>query len=196
MRKIDAAANEAYTDRVKIAYGQKDFGPAGLYSDQVKISTKDKRNVSMVRVIGAVEAGAWGEAVEWPEEDKYTIPYFETKEWAGAAKYALEVYGPSMNKVYAEGTILICVPIVHVDRNPVPGERVIVQRRTKHGLYEATVKEFQLDDRGQPWLWPRSTHPEHQTPLRFPEGDLDGEDSVSIVALVIASFQPEPTAHW
>lgn len=145
-----------------------------------------------VELVGAVEAGQWHEAVEWPQEDRYTVPVANTGGFRQFPKLALEVRGDSMNLVYPEGTTLICVKFLDLGRDPRSGEKVIVQRRNANGLYEATVKEYVRTGDGRSWLWPRSSNPTHQTPTEMgPNGD--GDDDLVIWALVISSQRAEAT---
>ena len=76
-------------------------------------------------------------------------------------------------------------------------------------MIEATVKEYVVDDDGQVWLWPRSSHPEYQQPFLLKERidrDMGSEanstetdnryrevyaDDFEIVALVIGSYRRE-----
>lgn len=193
LSKIEGAAAVAYEKRVKVAWGQRSLDKDKLrnfdlveYPPSVMAQTENPR---FVRVLGHVQAGDWREAIEWAHEDQYVVGNPPFPEYAQDPKFALEVRGTSMNKIYPPGTIVLCVPFIHVDRNPVPGEKVLVQRRSPNGMVEATVKEFQIDDHGRAWLWPRSTDPEHQQPLRF-EGTGE-EDDILVTALVVASIRRE-----
>ena len=57
-------------------------------------------------------------------------------------RFALKVVGPSMDLMYPDGTIILCVRYADLGRLPESGERVVCQRRDDQGLVEATVKEF------------------------------------------------------
>lgn len=98
-----------------------------------------------------------------------------------------------MNELYPHGSTIVCVSLMDLGRDPIPGERVVCHRRSAVGL-EATVKELRQDTKGDYWLWPRSTDPAFQQPWRLPRPDdhaADNED-VRIAALVIGSYRPEP----
>lgn len=138
-------------------------------------------------VRGAVQAGHWVEAAEWHADDQYSVPIPDDPRFPGIQRFGLLVRGPSMNRVYPEGTILVCVHRNEWKKVPTPGQRVIVQRRKRDGLVEATVKELR-EDTGKLWLWPNSTHPEHQAPIPLDDGDTD---SVEIIAVVIGSYRAE-----
>lgn len=106
--------------------------------------------------------------------------------YRGLEPIALEVRGPSMNRVYPHSTIVICVAYIDLGREPVHGERVVVQRR-RGDVVEASVKEYRRDGDGTPRLWPLSTHPEHQAPIRAADGD-----EVLITHKVISAQIDEP----
>src|SRR6185437_6658274 len=70
---------------------------------------------------------------------------------------------------------------------PMNGDHVIVARRNRDGLFEASLKEYVLNDDGSRWLWPRSTDPEHQAPLQY-----GGAEEVTITGIVKASYVTRP----
>ncbi|MDH3233689.1 MAG: XRE family transcriptional regulator [Alphaproteobacteria bacterium] len=163
-----------------------------------------------VSVIGKVRAGEWVEALEWPQSDWYAIDSPIDERFNGVGRFALEVHGPSMNQVYAEGDVIICVRYSDIGREPRTKERVVVQRNNGQGMIEATVKEFVIDDDGAVWLWPRSSHPEFQQPYLLKEPPIRREvresqmlsqsgsgfretsaDEFDIIALVIGSYRRE-----
>ena len=140
-----------------------------------------------VRVIGAVQAGAWQEAVQWDRDDQRDVPFIRLNDNAPLPRFALEVRGTSMNLVYPEGTILYCVPYGNGAPSLKNGRRVIVHRKRVDGLTEATVKEVLIEN-GNIWLRPRSSDPRHQTPIEIGE---DGTEEVTVTAVVIGSYMPE-----
>ena len=92
-----------------------------------------------------------------------------------------------MGDVFPEGSIIICVKLMDIGRQPLDGEYVIVQRVRRDGLTEATVKQYVLKD-GQVYLWPRSQHPDFQQPLKL---TAEGEDEeVLITAIAIRVDRP------
>ncbi len=158
--------------------------------DSLTVGSPDIINIY---VHGIVQAGHWAPANEEPFEDwkQISLPRPDTHE----GHFGLKVKGPSMNKVYPEGTILVCVPIHLFNHDLTQGEHVIVQRFD--GDYvEATVKELQYDDNGQIWLWPRSDHPEYQTPIKLPKNSDKHEDhehnsgeQIHVTAVVVADYR-------
>lgn len=148
-------------------------------------------DVRAVNVVGAVEAGAWIEAIEWSEDKIYPVYALPDSKFGRLPHFGLEVRGPSMNEVYPEGSVVICVTLGDAAREPKSGERVICLRRRPNSMIEATVKEFIVEKDGTGWLWPRSKHPAHQAPMPYPAVDGDSEE-VWIYALVAGSYRPEP----
>lgn len=144
-----------------------------------------------LHVRGAVQAGRWAEAMEWhPDEwQKISLPRPD----GHRSYFGLTVRGPSMNQVYPEGTILVCVPFHDYDHALEDGDHVIVQR-WQGGQVEATVKEMRRAPDGAIWLWPRSDHPEHQAPIALPRNghahpEYDGTDEIRVVAVVVADYR-------
>lgn len=144
-----------------------------------------------LHVRGSVQAGQWSEAMEWPADEwqRITLPRPD----GHRAYFGLRVKGPSMNQVYPEGTILVCVPFHDYDHALNEGDHVIVQR-WEAGQVEATVKELRQSGDGGIWLWPRSDHPEHQTPIALPKNGKDhpeyeGSNEIRVVAVVVADYR-------
>lgn len=164
-----------------------------------------------VYVKGAVQAGVFREALEWNPSDWFAITVPIEDDYAGVERFGLEVRGPSMNRLYPEGTFVVVVRFQDIARTPEPGERVVVLRRQRGGAdFEATLKEYDRDARGRHLLWPRSDDPDYQQPFILTAEDLpigsgaeqmpglvragrledDGEE-VIVSALVTGSWRPE-----
>jgi transcriptional regulator with XRE-family HTH domain len=140
-------------------------------------------------VRGAVAAGVWTVAYEWPQTDWVAYSGVANIDVAEGARFGLRVDGESMNQIYPDGTILDCVRLDEFSRELQSGQRVIVERR-RHDEIEATVKEYLRDDTGKEWLVPRSNRPEFQAPIPANDPGV-GIDDVQIVAIVIGSYRPE-----
>lgn len=138
-----------------------------------------------IPVVGAVQAGAWREAVAYPEDDQRWVEAPLPDEFGKYDIQAFDLVGPSMNMVYPDGTT-IYVASTMTYGEPVSGDRVLVIRKDKSGLVEATLKEFVVGEDGRVWLWPRSTDPEFQAPLPYVEGS-DGDDIV-VSGIVVAAL--------
>ena len=156
----------------------------------VQVVNRLENNLPTVQVTGALQAGSWSEALEWPEEDRYQVPAPPLPpEWDDVTLHAREVHGNSMNRYYPDGSIVYICPITILGRKPKSGEKVAVQRVTDAG-YEVTLKEYVIGDDGKVWLWPRSTDPEHQQPLPYIDPRRHTE-SVRIIGVVVGSLVME-----
>lgn len=145
-------------------------------------------------VRGEVQAGAWREAAEWPRDDweALSLPMGESPY---KAPYALRVAGTSMNQLYRHGDVLVCISLYELGRDLRSGDKVIVHRKTRDGLIEATCKEYRVVE-DKRWLWPRSDDPAHQAPIAIPSGGGDSDDhahdqDIEIVGVVIKSVRDE-----
>jgi len=148
-------------------------------------SVAHHNEVMWANVIGFVEAGCYQEAVQWTKTQQYRVAVPVDNLYLDRSVIGLEVRGPSMNNIYPPGTVVICVPIEKLGREPRSGERVVVYR-TGNGGIEASIKELRITDDGR-WLWPRSSHPDFQAPIRITHEDTD----VQIVFIVVGSYRPE-----
>ncbi len=135
-------------------------------------------------VVGELRAGDWREAIEWGADDQYTVAVPVAPGMPDIPLQGYVVRGPSMNKLYPDGALVFVAATIANGIAPKSGQRVLVQRRNKDGLHEATLKEYVEDATGK-WLWPRSYDPEHQAPLKVGKS---GEEEVTITGIVMASF--------
>lgn len=140
-----------------------------------------------IMIIGAVQAGNWVEAMEWPVEDRRPVPVASRDpRYPHADHFALVVRGPSMNRFYPDGSIIVCVKYWDISERPQSGHKVVVRRHSDTGQIEATAKELRQDDQGALWLWPCSDHPEHQAPIR-----ADNGEEVEILARIVGAYIPQ-----
>lgn len=152
--------------------------------------------LGQVMVVGAVQAGVFREALQWPEDDWKSAPVSALNAWKHLPQFGLDVRGPSMNRIYPDGSTVICVNWwdAGLENGQLSGKRVVVLRRDPDGGgVEATVKEIHIDEFGVFWLWPKSTDPNYQTPWRVESltPKSDDNDDIRIAALVIGAFVPE-----
>ena len=157
-------------------------------------------------VRGAVQAGVWRDAIEWPEADwqTFTISGLSPKPNAAQPAFGLLVQGLSMNLVFPPGTILVCVRYADLGIAPSAGDHVICQQRQRTGLVEATIKELIHCPSGW-WLRPHSVSPAHQQAiplgpscldwdpahLHFQNGTGADAEEIVIAARVVSAFQKE-----
>ena len=148
----------------------------------------DLPNTRAVRVVGAVQAGVFAESWELPEEDQHTVLIPDDATFRGMQLHAAETRGPSMDKVYPEGTVIVFTDYIGRGEAPIFGKRYIVERERSDGLREHTVKTLWRDAAGKAWLIPESTDPLFQQPIA-----LDGNegDTVRILGRVVYSVRRE-----
>ncbi|MCG7507099.1 helix-turn-helix domain-containing protein [Mesorhizobium retamae] len=151
------------------------------------VSNKDVR-AKTARVVGELQAGVWREAVEWEYDDQYDAPVLLDPALPNYPLKGYVVKGTSMNRHYPDGSIVYAAATIANGLYPMNGDHVLVSRRNKSGLFEATLKEYVVEPDGSKWLWPRSSDPEHQTPIQF------GSDSeeVTVTGIVFSSFVRRP----
>ena len=143
-----------------------------------------------VTVAAHVQAGVFSESWEWQEEDQYQVAVPTDEEVLPFRLYAAETRGPSMNRRWPEGTVVIFTNVAETLESPIPGKRYIVERRRMGGDAEHTVKKLVRDDHGKLWLMPESDDPRFQTAISVDEGTGD-EDTVSILGRVWYSVARE-----
>lgn len=150
---------------------------------------------SSVPLLGVVQAGAWREGPLWgelpdDEIERYSFPKLPA---AYSGYFAVEVRGDSMDIVYPEGSILVCLPLSEFPRDLRNGDHVIVERH-ENGTVETTVKAILLAPGGELFLTPRSNNPRYNS-MRFPKSapmDDTGMPPVRISAVVVASYTTRP----
>ena len=129
--------------------------------------------VRTVKVRGFVQAGEWAESWHWEDEDCYEVPVPDDPELRACNLFGAEARGPSMNRRYPEGTVLVFTEAIETAEDIVLGKRYIVERERADGLREATVKLLWQDESGIAWLLPESDDPRFQEPIEIngAEGD-------------------------
>lgn len=153
-----------------LLYGR---GPETLAGGQILPAAR------RVPVRGAVQAGAWSEV--GVEEAPHDWTFFEAQEYQRAELFALDVRGPSMNRVFPDGSRVICAQPHEAGVRD--GDYVAV-RRTRGGLVETTLKQLAVEAGGEIMLYPRSTDPAHQTPLRL-ERAPDSQEGPEVIGVVV-----------
>ena len=137
------------------------------------------------RIVGEVQAGVWMEAIEWEYDDQIEVALTPPAGLEHADVKGFRVRGSSMNKIYNEGTVVYVQPTISNGIEPKSGQYVLVSRRNNDGLYEATLKEFVVDDSGRRWLWPRSHDPRYQAPVALDNGEAEEVTVTGIVRFAV-----------
>lgn len=106
------------------------------------------------------------------------------REFRDLDPFWLRVSGDSCNEVYPSGTLVLCVSVASLHRDPENEEFVIVHRRDSKGQYEVTLKQYRIEGTRR-WLVPRSTNPQFSGAI-----ELAGKDTkfVQAVAVVVGDF--------
>jgi len=148
--------------------------------------------VRAVTVVARVQAGHWRETPELPGDERYDIFVPIPEVYAEHQVLSAEVVGNSMDLVYPEGSILVCVSTIGLgeDWTPIRGDRVVARRMSREGFFETTVKEYVVDDQGKGWLVPRSTDPS-LTAVPAERAEADDDEPIRIIGLVVGSYRPE-----
>ncbi|WP_196258593.1 LexA family protein [Pelagibacterium limicola] len=144
--------------------------------------------VRAVQVKYSVQAGHWAETVEWAHDDWYDVAIPDDPDLRLYELFGAETRGPSMDKRYPEGTVVICTSMVETREDIQPGKRYIIERERADGMREATVKLLWRDDAGKFWLLPESNDPRFQQPIAL--DDIE-DTTVRIVGRIRYSVQRE-----
>lgn len=143
-----------------------------------------------VQVAAHVQAGHFVEAWEWDDEDKYSVFVPDLPEYRNLRLYGAELRGTSMNKRYADKTVVVFNSIAESYEDPIPGKRYVIERKRTSGEMEHTVKLLHADTDGKFWLMPESDDPKYQGAISIEDGTGD-EDEVVIVGRVLFAVTRE-----
>ena len=181
--------SEAYLSRIESGGRNLSANTMKAIAEALQVPVSDlissTPSFKSIGVVGAVEAGVLRESTEWPESEHYSISIPIPDTYDMAKPFALEVRGPSMNKRYPAGSILICANLYNLNEDPISGKRYIVEKINPDGTRETTVKRIEFDDETEVWLWPESTDPNHQTPEKVNGHDAPEGFEIRILARVL-----------
>lgn len=135
-----------------------------------------------IKVLGYVEAGVYKESEAFEIDEQETLNITPSG-YDPKYLFGLIVNGNSMNKKFAPGTRLICVSIE--DCPAIENGKYVIAQRNRGGLYETTVKRFEIRKDGSKWLIPESTDAKFQ-PIEIKGSE--GEE-IRILAIVIGCYQ-------
>lgn len=127
-------------------------------------------------MLGVIRAGLWVDTTAVDEQPSYRIPVLPDERFQ-ARQYGLLVEGTSMNKIFPDGTYVICADFAQIGLPLKPGMIAHIERRRDGGsLVEITLK--QIERVGHKWrLNPMSMDPKWQ-PVTF---DPDAEDQEIVI---------------
>lgn len=166
----------------------------GLHG-RVDVSTLEAAGRRIVLVASVAQAGAWRASwlrskAEW---SSFTVP--EGIALPPGDPFGVRVDHPGAEHLYRSGALLLCMPIEGALTGYPDGTHLVI-RRERAGRHEVTVRELR-HHAGALWLWPGSTHPDHQQPLLFTgEPPTDRErrrnGTLTVMGTVLASWQTTP----
>lgn len=162
--------------------------PEALLFDQAGMVKLPPR---LIPIRGETAAGRWFEHDELDQGRMPGVPLcpgpFENNE-----QFAFRVVGASMDrKRIFDGDFVICVSYWEARSSLQSGDIVVVERR-EGAKIERTVKEIEINGQGYE-LWPRSSDPRWQTPIRVPHmNDPHASDGleIEVVGLVVGIHSP------
>lgn len=178
--KLSSGAMKLTTD-----WMERIAGVLGVAPEALIVETANLRHVT---VKAHVQAGEWAESNDWMEEDQFTVAVPDEARLRPYTLFGAEARGPSMDKIYPEGTSLIFTKQIETREDVQLGKRYIVERERADGLREVTVKKLWKDDDGLFWLVPESTDPRFQGSIAM-NGD-DG-DTIRVIGRVVFSVRRE-----
>lgn len=158
----------------------------GSESPHAEMLPEARRVTRQVPVLGEVQAGVFAEIPDEPPDAPEMVP-IHLSGFEGAQLFALRVRGPSMNMHYPDGTMVIVCPAAEIGVRE--GDHVVVRRR-RGSLAETTLKEVVREKRGIA-LWPRSTDPAYQEPIRL-SAVRNADEGPEIIGVVVASYVVRP----
>lgn len=138
-------------------------------------------------VIGPVQAGAWLEVDETPQDEPVMLSIAADRRYPHARQWLREVRGDSMDRRgILPGDMAHLVDFQGSGVELRSGQ-VVEVTRSRAGLREITLKEVEITP-DRILLWPRSSNPKWSNPVQLDDGDgLDVE--VQITGLLLATIK-------
>lgn len=183
---VQGKKHSVRTDKLEALARALQLDPSDLSLSKATASLDS--GVRHVDVKGFVQAGHWAETWEWSDDDVYSVPIRDDPALRSFMLHAAETRGPSMNRRYPEGTVLVFTDIIETGASLELGKRYIVERERADGLREATVKTLWRDEAGKIWLLPESDDPRFQEPIPI---DGNEDDTVRVIGRVVGSWSRE-----
>ncbi len=145
---------------------------------------------ALVPEVGEVAAGVWLEYNHHHNEPGERLgPFPVDPRYPAAAQFSVRVRGTSINRVVPDGGSLHCVALFESglsEQDLTNGQLVIVKRtRMQGGLFETTAKRLRKN--GSWELWPDSTDPNWQEPIKVEDLHDNEDETVEVMAFVIGA---------
>jgi SOS-response transcriptional repressor LexA len=144
----------------------------------------------LVPEVGEVAAGVWLEYNHHHNEPGERMgPFPVDPRYPASAQFSVRVKGTSINRVVPDGGSLHCVSLFESglsEQDLSNGQMVIVKRtRMQGGLFETTAKRLRKN--GSWELWPDSTDPNWQEPIKVEDLHDGSDETVEVMAFVIGA---------
>jgi len=140
-------------------------------------------SIGMVRVTGKVAANSWlsVEDMDFSYEDIDYVPSVGgyPTEW----QFGLVVEGNCLNKIAQNGDRLVCLNTIAAGVDLEPGDLAIIERKRFSGqMVMRTAKRVRQAANGFE-LWPESTDPLHQEPIKL--YDVPEDENIEVIGKVL-----------
>ena len=159
---------------------------ATLRGNDWHIGNSDR--VDRVDVVGALDAGGSAVSIAWSAEFRYVIDVPKDHRYQGVPRFALEIVGRTIERLYEGHAIVICVRVEDLDRGIKQGEQVIAEIKRPSGEPEFAIMKYIIDRGDQAWLWPPTNEGHQPKPIRL---DTQTPIKANIMALVVGSYRRE-----
>jgi len=164
---------------------------SGALGVSVSEILEDEKYEGQVMVMASACCNDWRESCWFPTKERYTVQVPPDSRHQDSERFAIEGRCPAMNLRYAEGSLIICVPIKNTSDGLVIGKRYLIESWRKHKRRkecELSVKKLTADDEGKLWFVTESSHPAYQMSIPFSD---TGDVAIKPVAQVVGSMQLE-----
>ena len=151
----------------------------------------DAKFEGQVVVMAKACCNDWRETCWFPTEQRYSVQVPPDSRHQDGERFAIEGNCPAMNLRYAEGSLIICVPIKNISDGLVIGKRYLIEswrKQKRRKECELTIKKLTADSEGKLWFVTESSHPAYQMSIPFSD---TGDFAIKPVAQVVGSMQLE-----
>jgi len=150
-----------------------------------------------IQVRAVATAGLMQASFDLPASQQSQIVATVSDDMFAQGVFGVEVRPPGAENMFPASTVLLCIPINAYEGVIGTGKRLILQR-IRGNKVEVTVREIVIEA-DEAWLWLRSSHPEHQSPIQIPwvpgqppKAWRVDEDRYSVAAVVVLAIVPQP----
>lgn len=147
----------------------------------------DDRRIRRIPVRCRLEAGRPTQG-DFTEGEIFDVAVPASPDLDGRQLYGALVRGPSMNRLYPDGTVVILERIVESARDLAVDRHYHVEAERPDGSWEASLKTLRRSQDGSIWMAPQSDDPayQHAVPLLGP-----GAEPYRVVGRVVMSIRRE-----